>query len=503
MASGARHESLNDHFNGMNHRKLVGLRTLLPKKLKEAAEMRTQHSEAFTKLSDTFSEELKSKWTDMVTKWDADPKNNPNPYEDAVLETTLQDVRLDLAKEDAQEAARGIISAHQTLVTNFLVTGLELEEQQRALKHEVKGNKLTTSKQKADLEDKRTALRRRINQWRDIQWVYAPCVISLLPSVDGTDDTAAENAELYLPSSIPASLHSTVPLLIERERKLREAQCDDALAEIRRQRRILTGLVQFKKLNLSGQGNKPNTRVRSLYNRIQAKIAKADMRYQTARGALCVLDPNGSWRQRLQVLHPADIRGPGKDTDDVSNGRYVMSWIWLVPRACGEGADAMGGKELDESLHVEWVKSRARLRRWEEEFLLVQEEMRRTVAYLHWKADWWQTRAALAPFKSDDVAHGVTAYAVKQASLCRCLSARFGSVWSPVLKSVGSELDLGGSGAASSVESIVPPILVDSLLDPEKDDSQDWSDDEFDPWASDDEPAYLNNWSNDFELDDD
>jgi hypothetical protein len=47
-----------------------------------------------------------------------------------LLATTLQDVRLELVKEDLRLAAQGEISAHQTSLTSFLMTGLELEEQQ-------------------------------------------------------------------------------------------------------------------------------------------------------------------------------------------------------------------------------------------------------------------------------------------------------------------------------------------------------------------------------------
>jgi hypothetical protein len=195
---------------------------------------------------------------------------------------------------------------------------------------------LTTSKQKADLEDKRAALQRCINQWREVQLVYSPCVVTLLPNTnealgDGIQTTYAENLPLHLPSSLPLLLHSTIYVLVKKEKKLCQAQCEDALGEIWRQRRILTGLIQFKKLNLGGQGNKPNTQVRSLYNHVQVKIVKADMRYQVVCAALCTLDPNGEWSLRLQVLKPTNIRGPGRDPEDGSNGRYLVSWIWLVP----------------------------------------------------------------------------------------------------------------------------------------------------------------------------
>jgi hypothetical protein len=46
------------------------------------------------------------------------------------LATTVQDVRLELVKEEANEAAHGILSAHKTSLSGFLTLGLELEEQQ-------------------------------------------------------------------------------------------------------------------------------------------------------------------------------------------------------------------------------------------------------------------------------------------------------------------------------------------------------------------------------------
>jgi len=77
------------------------------------------------------------------------------------------------------------------------------------------------------------------------------------------------------------------------------AQADEALEDVRRGRRMITGLVQFKKLNILGAGNRPNTRMRTLYNRLQLQIQRAADRYRTARDALLVLDPNGLWQEKF------------------------------------------------------------------------------------------------------------------------------------------------------------------------------------------------------------
>lgn len=129
------------------------------------------------------------------------------------------------------------------------------------------------------------------------------------------------------------------PGLIEKETKLRLAQADDALAEIRRQRRIVTGLVIFKKLNVSGSGQKKNTHMCTLFKCFSNKPERAAERYHAARKVLKGLDPNGTWQTWLQVLCPEDIWGLGQEEIDkhdawpeMSEKWHEQSWIWLVPR---------------------------------------------------------------------------------------------------------------------------------------------------------------------------
>ena len=115
-----------------------------------------------------------------------------------------------------------------------------------------KGKK--SSKQLADLEEKRSSLIRQIRVWRPIQLAYTPHVASLLPLVQGdtTDGDGQysnpESMPLYLPSSLPPDISQRPELkeIRETEYRLREAQADDALAEVRRLRRVIQGLWQFK-----------------------------------------------------------------------------------------------------------------------------------------------------------------------------------------------------------------------------------------------------------------
>jgi len=171
--------------------------------------------------------------------------------------------------------------------------------------------------EQTDLHEKHIALLRQIQAWHKVQMVYMPCVSSLLSSslnpgldeirTDASSMERVENITLFLPSSLPTTLPPALhtigisPDLLEKEIKLRIAQADDALAELRLQHRIVTGLVLFKKLNISGTGQKKNTHLRTLFKRFKNTTECAAERYCTAHCVLTNVDPEGSWRTHLQV----------------------------------------------------------------------------------------------------------------------------------------------------------------------------------------------------------
>jgi hypothetical protein len=317
---------------------------------------------------------------------------------------------------------------------------------------------LRTSKQLADLQEKRNGLLRLIQNWREVQLAYTPHVASLISQIQSLPDAdsdllllpretlpapsslppeiLAENIPLFLPSALPPQIRCLPELqeIYQLERRLREPQANDALAVIQRQRRIIQGLWQFKRLNASGAGNRPNTRMVMLYEHFDSKIKRAAQEYSVAWHALCILDPNGAWSLRLRELKDQDIRGPGKDVDDTSsNSRYEPSWIWLVPHV----SDVDQEDEFNESMRVEWAKARARMMRWKEELLLVQEEMRRVIEYLRWRKGWWQERSSLRTHNDGSISSGISGYANKQAAICSRIAEQCACYWLPHLKIKG------------------------------------------------------------------
>src|SRR6202789_167253 len=169
--------------------------------------------------------------------------------------------------------------------------------------------KYATQKQLADLEEKRQILISRINKWREVQLAYIPDIGSLVANTTSkllspTDSLAAEDVPLFLPSSLSPNLQSTLGFskILAYEIQLRIAQADDALADIRHHLHIISGLWQFKKVNISGTGNQPNTRMRSLFNRFHHRMRQSVLRYRAARSALIAADLGQQWEVTLPAL---------------------------------------------------------------------------------------------------------------------------------------------------------------------------------------------------------
>ena len=310
-----------------------------------------------------------------------------------------------------------------------------------------KGKK--TSKQLADLEEKKSALIRQFQIWRPVQLAYAPHVATLLPLVHSFDDAGGqylnpESVTLYFPSSLPPEIRRLPELkeVRDAELSLREPQAHDALADVRRLRRIIQGLWQFKKLNVSGTGNRPNTQMLGTYSRIEHRLQRAANRYRVAYTALVALDPDGAWKERLKELKPTDLRGPGRDADNpedakTSNGRFIPSWIWLVPRPPQERGDDQTEDEFNNTMRAEWAQMRARMCRWNEELLILQEEMRRVLAFFEWKSVWWVEQGRRREGLEPSLESGVIAYAHKQATISLRMAARCATYWLPIMKKCG------------------------------------------------------------------
>ena len=155
---------------------------------------------------------------------------------------------------------------------------------------------------------------------------------------------------------------------------------------------------------------------------------------------MLALDPNQElslgWMRRFQKLNESDICGPGRRSDNKSEGQFVPSWIWLVPHSSSSlpastspndlaivasstpdsnGHTPVDDAEVANSMRVHWAKCQAQAERYEEEVVLTIEEMCRTLRYFEWKkAQWLSLRSEQAESDTPplvDIQCGLNTYA--------------------------------------------------------------------------------------------
>jgi hypothetical protein len=77
------------------------------------------------------------------------------------------------------------------------------------------------------------------------------------------------------------------------------------------------------------------------------------------------------------------------------------------------------------------------MKRWSEEILLVEEEMRRVLCFLMWRAQWWVSKGNSCQKPSPELCEGLAAYSAKQAEVLQTMAISFAREWKPLLESHG------------------------------------------------------------------
>ncbi|KAL1940996.1 hypothetical protein VTO73DRAFT_7632 [Trametes versicolor] len=484
MALATRHEVLDDHMGAWNWQKVIGLGDHLLRCLNKARSMAQKNRGLFEEFSSTFEPNVVREWSRLVDVWCANPGSVPDPFEEPQANLRCTQVHLAFAQEEANVSALQGLPQLDMSPSVFVQVGLDLEELQRTIRS--KAGSHHSDKDLVDLLQQRNSLRRRIYVWTETQHIYMPAVVQLRiqtnttlpllpddampdghPENEDVDIVNPEDLVLWLPSAIPSSLRigDFTQRLSDFERRLRLAQIEDSLSTIRRVRRMLKGISEFKRLHISGTGNRANMRSRTLYSKFVQKQACAVAQYRSAYRALSNLDPNGPWRNDFRELLDSHLTGPGISEEGPGEGSREISWIWLVQRP-ESVEDPDEARQYNDSMRAEWARTRARAERWEEEVELLVEEMRRVLAFLEHEADWWTSivdRRAKFPLRVPtpfDIIDGVRAYAHRQAATRRSLVAKFARLWLPWLRKNSIDTDW-----TSRYESLVDPNNVAIVRD--------------------------------------
>ncbi|KAG6876851.1 hypothetical protein C0992_011551 [Termitomyces sp. T32_za158] len=431
MGPGSRRDTLDDHFGDYNWRKIVTLAAYtFVRKVKDATKKRAEHVLTFEAFDQALALTDTVNWTHDIQAWECD-RTKPNPFAAKLPKITENAIRLELAQEE--EA-----SLHETFTehihddvspSRLIAQGLELEDHQRTIRIDARALGLhSTDLQRAKVIERGNRLYRKIEAWCSIQALYIPSV-ALLRARDehagGDEPSSTFTSNLYLPSAIVNKVPCDHKFL-DYEYRLRFAQAHATLDEIRYA--IILRSQMYKSKDQLIRGQRMNTRSLALIDKATRRIKNAQNKYKEIRSALTILGAvlgKVGWEEELQELTDRDIRGITSLEDDRSEGSRVMSWIWLISGSNIEGE----GKQ--EALRIEWCKSRARAHRFQEECLLLQEEMRRVLAFYENRERHWATIASASPLPHVDDATqaGMRAYAHRQAALQRSLATTCRVAW--------------------------------------------------------------------------
>ncbi|KAK7013923.1 CxC2 domain-containing protein [Favolaschia claudopus] len=473
MGPGAFGDTIDDHASSWNWRKLVSLPSTLRRRLDNALEQQVVHQEALDSFSQLQRDRVEG-WKKMVHDFEA-KLTTKNPYEIVFEGLTESDVRLRFQKEEEEQAKKGLPAKHKVTPSSFMAECLDVEDEQRELRAQVEIKKSNTTSQQIDLSALRTKLIRRLERLRSLQATYSPASLLALQRRDASPDEQPENEPLYLPSSLSAAERAGGGCgegLFEMELLMRDAQCRGCLMKLRNQLVIKARFLNYKMLHARHQG--ATTRARSLVNRNELKIRLHSEKYQTAWRALLAGVEGDVAKVGWRKLRKEDIRcmedaedvkkkeekrkrakerrakkaaellshaieipawaqeesdddGAEADDEDGEAGqgrenRRELSWIWMA--ASSAGTDA----ELEDALRIEWSKTYARSRRWNEEVKILREEFRRLPISLEFEASMWARRSKVGSVADPelDAAHaaGLKAYALKQEAMFSDLAAR-------------------------------------------------------------------------------
>ncbi|TRM56615.1 hypothetical protein BD626DRAFT_551464 [Schizophyllum amplum] len=454
------------HWNWM---KIIVLPVVQRRRLWEAIQETASHGSGFKAFRDALLERRPDnvvQWDESIDRWQTD-NDQPSPFQVSRHTQTLKDVKLQLAQEERVETASGSETPHDKSPGSLVLLAVQIEDMQLRLRSKVKTADTVTPTQAVEFEHQRTAIVRLINQLRAVQDIHMPLLESklsdaALQSMSVNGSLQPEDVKVMLPSQIsPPALRDTIctPGLVDIEKRVVYAAALDALDDIRHGLRARSATYDFK--NKNSVGNKANTRAQSVLREIDLKIHQGAQRYRRHRRAYLALRGGGAWEEELKELKDTDIRFLNeRDQEDqlrrqgllltlapasvplqgavaAGEGRRTLSWIWLHSNPDSETAS----DTVVEALGVEYCRAKARARRWHEEIILLEEEMRRALVYCTWMSTSWEARASqrTTPMTSA-LTEGLRAYAFDQSHMWKKMEERMEGMWAQSRKVAAAHL---------------------------------------------------------------
>ncbi|KAJ7866278.1 hypothetical protein B0H14DRAFT_3442547 [Mycena olivaceomarginata] len=366
MGLGSRQDTLDDFWHYWNWNKVVGMGSTLRTRLLKATKELARQSEALRDFTQAQQDDAPA-WKQAVDDFEL----GTSTCKPAV---TLRTIELELTREQEREQASNLVrDAAEDTMTEYLMLGLEIRG--ATLAADLSANKSPTSKELTGLCD---------SSHEDLP-----------PNQEAApvDQAEAERTPLFLPSAL-SQAESLPPV--------RPGPC------CWRRRGFAT-----RNATKAWGTSATNTRSRGLVDGQQRKVDLGAATYRQARAARLALG-HIAGASGWQLLEKGDLRlpedeeeakrrkqqamkGKRKEAAQVNNNGEVrgvpgmgeknrlVSWIWLSTGSSWGVVEP----EMHACVRAEWCKAYARVKRWREEVLLLQEEMVRCLRTLEWQAGTW------------------------------------------------------------------------------------------------------------------
>ncbi|KAL1658415.1 hypothetical protein GGF50DRAFT_92641 [Schizophyllum commune] len=447
MGEGARHDAIEDKSDSINFVKNINQYPTLLRRLVIALDERHVQIEAFRIVNENVDRKQIMAWEAEVRNWRKNP-DSKSPFAMPAAEGVSEiEVRRMLDSEEMEDVKQGRAGVHTTSQTTFLTAGFQLEGAQRRIMADLSGPAVLPMNLEGLINNRRRAFLTKQDNFEQLQRLYMPGAQAWIESAEADSPRAvdAEQMKLYMPSDLPASIRrmSCAEGLPEKELKLRVAQAHDFLQAIRRKLHAKQYHIVWRNENTTGQ--KKSTRARQLLQTLQDKINLDATGYRRARDAILALR-GVSEAPDFPPLLASDLRLEGEEDEPdaaaiaaiaragqvnrprhihVSTGTQKMSWIWTATGL----PDADKEANVVETVRCLWAKALARKERWEEEVVILQEEMRRCLRSLESESQVWRTRADVDIGRGLEYASGVRAYGLRHAEQWLAIRNHFLEGW--------------------------------------------------------------------------
>ncbi|VDC05319.1 unnamed protein product, partial [Peniophora sp. CBMAI 1063] len=244
--------------------------------------------------------------------------------EDRRLRAERERLRQDLADVEENEER-----------VKWLMLGMKIEDDRQRLKSDAADDSPDV---KASRED---ALFEALVSFRAQQDRFMPGFLATLPTeVRDPREEDSHKTPLCMPSGVSASWRTRFGALTVWESRVRLANMDAALDELRRTLRLRVALNKFKIANWTGQTK--NTRARSAQSAVDKRVRAAASAYRRHRDAYAALR---GWQES---------RKPVSERNDVEAKRWEKRWQVLKP----EHVKGLGDKTISTWLEKGWGKAK-------------------------------------------------------------------------------------------------------------------------------------------------